>query len=99
MCIRCNVPEQPSSDPAGIFLEAFSASRDAMRRAAEAMDVVLRTDLDPEVRRRYDRAHKAMRRRMREWNAIEEMRESPEPSSKDRRRSREGTADAPAESG
>ena len=78
MCIRCNVPETPGhGDAAGAFLDAFAASRDSMRRAADSMDAVLRTDLDPDVRQRYDRAHKAMRRQMREWNAIEELREAP----------------------
>lgn len=78
MCIRCNVPDTPDGrDPAEAFLQAFAASRDAMRKASESMEAVLKTDLDPAVRKRYDRTHKSMRRKMREWNAIEEFREIP----------------------
>lgn len=78
MCIICNVPgEGPEAHLGQEFLDAFAASRDAMSKAADAMAAVLRTDLDPAVRRRYDRTHKAMRRRIREWNALEELRETP----------------------
>jgi len=78
MCMVCNVPDDGSgSHPAQDFLNDFAASRDAMQKAADSMDSVLKADLDPAVRRRYDRAHKAMRRRIREWNAIEELREAP----------------------
>lgn len=73
MCIRCNVPDGPDGpDRAQLFLDAFARSREAMLRAAEAMDAILRTDLDPDVRRRYDRTHKAMRRQIAEWNSLEQ---------------------------
>jgi aspartate carbamoyltransferase catalytic subunit len=78
MCMICNVPgEGQGGHPGQDFLDAFAASREAMSNAADAMAAVLRTDLDAAVRRRYDRTHKAMRRRIREWNALEELRETP----------------------
>lgn len=78
MCIRCNVPDEAGHiDRAQTYLDAFAASRVAMKAAADAMESILETDLDPEVRRRYDRTHKAMRRRMRGWNSLEELRERP----------------------
>lgn len=78
MCIRCNVPDGPDHvDRAQAYLDAFAASRVAMKAAADAMQGILETDLDPEIRSRYDRTHKAMRRRMRDWNSLEELRERP----------------------
>lgn len=78
MCIRCNVPDGAGHvDRAQAYLDAFAASRIAMKAAADAMQGILETNLDPEVRSRYDRTHKAMRRRMRDWNSLEELRERP----------------------
>lgn len=74
MCIHCNMPDG-SSHLAEAFLNDFAASRDAMAKAAASMKAILREDLDPDVRRRYDALHKAMRRHIRTWNALEEARE------------------------
>lgn len=87
MCIICNVTIGSdvnailhNAEVAGSFLNAYEESRQAMKAAAAAMLAVSNLkELDeyPEIRNRYDAVHKDMVRQIREWNKLEEKRETP----------------------
>ncbi len=65
MCIICRC-----GDDGNRALDAFALSRTAMQRAAVAMKICSATDPG------YDATHKKMVKLMREWNRLEESRES-----------------------
>ena len=72
MCIVCNVPD---TDLAYGYLDANETARRAMREAADKMLACSRAAATPESRRAYDMAHKSMRRLIRDWNRLEQLRE------------------------
>ena len=65
MCIVCNCDEAGDD-----FLIKFERARSAMKEATEAMRRC------SEIHRDYDRTHKLMVKLTREWNRVEQQRES-----------------------
>lgn len=75
MCIICNAGVDAGTEA----LDHFASSRPAMRRATDAMLGARNATTDATAKAHYDRTHKAMVRLMREWNRLEESRESGHP--------------------
>jgi uncharacterized coiled-coil DUF342 family protein len=71
MCIICNC-----GDDGDEFLTAHSRTSGAMQEAKDAMLKCSQTATDPAVRKRYDAMHKKITRMLRDWNRIEQERES-----------------------
>lgn len=71
MCIICNC-----GDDGDEFLSAFASARIEMKRAKEAMLKCSQVATTTSDRAKYDTTHKAMARLIREWNRLEESRES-----------------------
>ncbi len=77
MCILCNMcPDDNARHAADLFLGAFAIASQKMKLAVEQMRVVAAM-CPPAHMSRYDAAHKAMVRILRDWNRIEETREHP----------------------
>ena len=70
MCIICNCDTDGDE-----FLNAFESSRQAMRRAKEAMLKCSRSSTNKAISVRYDKTHKEMTRLIKEWNKLEQKRE------------------------
>lgn len=72
MCIICNCGSGDGDD----FLVTFESARIAMNQAKEAMLKCSKTATSEEAKDRYDATHKKMAKLIREWNKLEEFRES-----------------------
>jgi hypothetical protein len=70
MCIMCNL----GFDKGDEFLFDFVAARHAMEKAAQTMKECAA------IHRPYDRTHKRMVKLIRDWNRIEQERETPRSS-------------------
>lgn len=73
MCIICNLGID-KSDLADNFLTNYARSRYAMEEAAKSL-LICSQNVDGIYHKNYDREYKHMKRLIREWNKIEELRE------------------------
>lgn len=71
MCIICNC-----GDTGDAFLLAHTGAANRMKLAAEAMLKCAMIAPTPEQRRQYDRTHKKIVRQLRDWNRLEQERET-----------------------
>jgi len=77
MCIICAMGNDMAKvDVADALLHEFEGARQAMKAATARMLECSRVAPGEQSRRAYDRAHKRMVRLLRQWNAIEHMREA-----------------------
>ena len=74
MCIICNCKEYSKAPDE--FISAFESSRASMKKACDSMKRVSEEAISEEHAKRYDRTHKKMVRLLRDWNRIEQERES-----------------------
>lgn len=76
MCIVCNC-----GDTGGEFLCEFARAQAAMKSAAQKMLECSKVATTPEQRWRYDATYKRMVKLIRQWNGLEQFRESAKPPS------------------
>jgi hypothetical protein len=75
MCIICKMGSMTDAMIAGDFLSEYSSAQRHMQKAADLMLECSRRVGDAADRENYDRVHKALVRRIREWNCLEHERE------------------------